>query len=153
MDIPLGTIIENGYNVAIRNESKVTSVKDLANIKIEIHLGNDKWENFETCNDLIIKFEKMTVTEEEEFFSLCQLNNFLYNYLFSHTLDEVNNFKSTILLFKTLIDSTTDENWNPQKYQELLKQSLDIEVSSCFITYIFSSCGNFYNTNIICIIL
>ena len=62
MDIPLGTIIENGYNIAIRNESKVTSVKDLANIKIEIHLGNDKWENFETCNDLIIKFEKMTVT-------------------------------------------------------------------------------------------
>ena len=80
MDIPLGTIIENGYNIAIRNESKVTSVKDLANIKIEIHLGNDKWENFETCNDLIIKFEKMTVTEEEEFFSLCQLNNFLYKY-------------------------------------------------------------------------
>ncbi len=25
-------------------------------------------KTLETCNDLIIKFEKMTVTEEEEFF-------------------------------------------------------------------------------------
>lgn len=57
------------------------------------------------------------------------MNQFLYNYLISHTLDEVIRLKSTILLFKTLIDSTSDENWNPQKYQELVKQSLGIEVS------------------------
>lgn len=129
LDIPLGSIVENENTIAIRNESKVTSVKDLANIKIVMHLENDKWEHFETFNNLITKFTEMTTVEEEDFFSLCQLNQFLYNYLISHTLDEVIRLKSTILLFKTLIDSTSDENWNPQKYQELVKQSLGIEVS------------------------
>lgn len=43
LDIPLGSIVENENTIAIRNESKVTSVKDLANIKIVMHLENDKW--------------------------------------------------------------------------------------------------------------
>lgn len=70
LDIPLGSIVENENTIAIRNESKVTSVKDLANIKIVMHLENDKWEHFETFNNLITKFTEMTTVEEEDFFFL-----------------------------------------------------------------------------------
>lgn len=63
LDIPLGSIIVDGENASIKNESSAKSIEELKKLPVKLEFNASAWTLLESFNDMLIEYEDSTTQE------------------------------------------------------------------------------------------